>query len=60
MTKLKDIKCRKCGRNAMEAAERGNYLKRVNDKGEPAINECAPSCFKTGDNDDAVIRAISK
>ena len=51
--------CRKCQRDAHRAAENGAYLSRVN-KGEvPSIWECAPSCSKTGNQDDAVIRAIT-
>lgn len=57
--KLEDIKCQKCGQNAMQASERGAYLKRINPKGVAAINECEPSCDrKTGSQEDAVINAI--
>lgn len=53
--------CQKCGANAMQAAERGAYLKRVNKKGKgiKAINECAPSCeHKSGDQNDALVHAV--
>lgn len=39
--KASEIKCRKCGRNALEI--RG-YLQRVSPKGGPMIVECWPSC----------------
>lgn len=61
MTKLEDIKCRKCGRNAMESSRLGHYLKRVNKKGKgiACINECYPDCEeKTGGQDEALLNAI--
>jgi len=58
--KISDIKCRKCGQDANQAAKRGAYLGRVNPKGEtPIIMECVPSCMhKHGNQDDALIHAI--
>jgi len=36
--------CRKCGDWANPAAERGAYLKRVNEFGVKGIWECSPTC----------------
>ena len=59
--KANEVKCRKCGQDAMQAASRGAYLARVNPKGEtPAINECVPTCeHKHGTEGDAVLHAIN-
>lgn len=58
--KASEVKCRKCGQDAMQASERGAYLGRVNPKGEvPCIMECVPSCeHKHGNQDDALLGAI--
>lgn len=56
--KASEVKCQRCGRDAMEASERGAYLARVSPKGQAPVMECAPSCFKTGDQEDAVLRAL--
>lgn len=58
--KAGDIKCRKCGQDAMQAADRGAWLERVSPKGiKPMIMECAPSCeHKHGNQDDALLGAI--
>ena len=57
--KISEITCRKCGANAMEAAKRGAYLSRVSPKGnKPIIMECRPNCGTSGNNEDAIIRAI--
>lgn len=57
MTKMKDIRCRKCGKNAMEIS---GYLGRVNPKGEvPIVMECKPSCDAKMTKEEALIAAIS-
>lgn len=44
--KCGELRCRLCGRNAMES--RG-WLKRVGEKGDPkALFECRPACEGTG------------
>jgi len=54
-----NIVCRKCSADAWDASQRGAYLARVNPKGEiPMIVECAPSCKSTGDENEAILRAI--
>lgn len=60
MTKLSDIKCRICGKNALEINKRGAYLKRVNPKGElPMVVQCAPTCHGLhGKNEDALLNAL--
>jgi len=59
MTKMVEIKCRKCGDNLKQAAERGAFLNRVSPKGQPFIGECSPCCTHwTGDPNDAVISAV--
>ena len=59
--KISEVKCRKCGQDANQAAQRGAYLGRVNPKGEtPCISQCKPSCeHKHGNPADALIRAIN-
>lgn len=61
-TEQKDNKprCHKCQKTLWEAAKIGSYFKRVNPKGEKAINECVPSCeHKSGDFDTALKHAIN-
>lgn len=57
MTKCRDIKCRLCGRDAMQS--RG-YLKRVTPKGGDVEWECRPGCEGTGElnNEQKLIGAI--
>jgi len=58
--KLSELKCRKCGKNAMQVNPNGIYLERVNPKGEPhMIAQCFPACeHKCGNADDALFHAI--
>ncbi len=52
-------KCSLCGDDVCKATEKGSYLKRVNEKGVPAVLECRPSCDRvTGDQDDALLKAV--
>ncbi len=57
--KMGDIRCNKCGKNAMESK---GYLQRVNPTGEePAIWECRPSCDgKQLSNAAKLFRAIER
>lgn len=56
---MNDLKCRKCKQDPLQAAARGAYLGRVNEKGVPGIWQCVPSCeHKHGDQDDALIHAV--
>ena len=58
--KVEDIVCVKCGENAMEAAARGAYLKRITPKGvKPIKEQCYPSCGQNGNHEDAIIGAIT-
>ena len=52
------VECRKCKSSTDEASDRGAYLSRVNQKGLPGIWECSPSCESTGNQNDALRRAI--
>ena len=57
VTKVQDLKCRKCGKSATEIK---GWLERVNKRGViPGIWECRPSCDAKLSNDQAVIRAIT-
>ncbi len=57
--KFKDMKCIKCGRNAMEAAEKGAYLERTNIKGKLFKGQCKPGCFGDyGTQENALLNAI--
>lgn len=43
--KAGEVRCRLCGQQSHQAAERGAWLERVNRKGEvPMVVECRPSC----------------
>jgi len=45
--KAKDMKCQKCGRGAWQVAQRGAYLRRVNQNAVdnvPWVMECFPLC----------------
>jgi len=57
---MSGFKCRKCGQSVHEASLRGAYLKRVNEKGVPSINECRPNCDANpfAGQDDALLGAI--
>lgn len=59
--KCSEIKCRKCGQDAMQAASRGAWLERVNPKGQtPMIVECNPTCeHKHGGQQEALLAAIA-
>lgn len=54
--KASEIKCRKCGRNALEIQ---GYLQRVSPKGGPMIVECRPDCDSRLTPEQAVIEAIT-
>lgn len=56
MTKVRDLKCRKCGKSAPEI--RG-WLERVNERGVPGIWECRPSCDAKPTNEEAILGAIN-
>jgi len=54
------MNCELCGCDVHEAAGRGAFLKRVNEKGVPGVWQCRPSCDRvTGTPDDALVRAVT-
>lgn len=55
MSKVSDLKCRKCGKSAPEIK---GWLHRVNEKGVPGIWECRPSCGAKLTNEQAILGAI--
>lgn len=55
------MRCNKCGCTVHEAAERGAFFSRVNEKGVAGIFECNPSCTsKTGDQETALLAALGE
>ena len=50
--------CRKCNADVIEATNKGNYLKRVNEFGVTGIWECSPNCDDNGIASDALINSI--
>lgn len=49
-------KCRLCGEDIHQAAERGAFFRPI--RGEHVEWECRPSCESTGNNEDAILRAL--
>lgn len=53
------LTCQKCGQDAIQAGERGAYLKRINPKGEKGIFQCVPTCeHKHGGPNGALLGAL--
>lgn len=50
--------CRKCNADVIEATNKGNYLKRVNEFGVTGIWECSPNCDDNHLETNALISAI--
>ena len=50
--------CRICHKDIWEIVKRGAFLDRVSPKGEDFIGECRPSCYSTGNQEDAILRAL--
>lgn len=57
MSKLSDMRCRLCNRNADEIQ---GYLTRVNEKGVDPIWECRPDCSAKMSSDARVLAAITE
>lgn len=53
--KCGDIRCRVCGKNALET---GGWLKRVNELGVTGIWECRPHCFSNLTPDERLLAAL--
>lgn len=50
--------CRICNADVIQATNKGNYLKRVNEYGVDGVWECSPSCDDNSSTELAVINAI--